>query len=100
MTRYAKKVDENHSAIRDGLRQLGLDVLDLSAVGGGVPDLCVRLSPGMSLFLEVKRPDIKKAEQAMTAAQEDWWRFNWRGTRIVQTLQEAYEEVTKAKEKP
>ena len=100
MTRYAKRVDLNHADIRDGLKALGWDVLDLSGVGGGVPDLCVWLSPGRSLFLEVKRADIKKAEQAMTPAQEEWWRFNWRSTRIVQTLEEAHEQATHAKEHP
>jgi hypothetical protein len=92
-------VDENHAAIRDGLRQLGWDVLDLSAAGCGVPDLCVRLVPGISMFLEVKRPDIKKAEQAMTPAQEEWWRYCHRFTRVVQTVDEAHRELTHAKER-
>ena len=99
MTRYAKRIDENHREIRDGLRDLGWVVHDLSAVGGGVPDLCCLLFPGISLFLELKRPDIKKAEQAMTPAQEVWWRHNHRITRVVQTLDEAHTELTHAKER-
>jgi hypothetical protein len=101
VSRYARKVDTNHADIRNGLRAAGYLVLDLSAAGNGVPDLCCAIpgQPGMSLFLEVKRPDIKKAEQAMTAEQEVWWRWNWRSTRIVQTLEEAigYLETAKGK---
>jgi hypothetical protein len=97
--RHARRVDENHALLRDGLRGLGFDVLDLSGVGGGVPDLCVRVIPGISLFLEVKRPGIKKAEQAMTKEQEVWWSYMHRLTRIVQTVDEAHRELVAFKEK-
>ncbi len=97
--RHAKRVDINHAAIRDGLRLHGWVVLDLSGVGGGVPDLCVLVLPGLSLFLEVKAPDIKKAEQAMTKEQEVWWSFCHRYTRIVQTVEEAHRELLAFKEK-
>jgi hypothetical protein len=92
VVRHAKRVDANHSAIRDGLRDYGYEVHDLSAVGGGVPDLMVRIVNGRSLFLELKRPDIKKAEQALTKEQETWWYYNHEVTRIVQTLSEALRE--------
>ena len=100
MTRYAKKTDANHADIRDGLKALGWEVLDTSGIGQGVPDLFVRLGPGRSLGLEIKHADIKKAEQAMTAAEEVWWNYHWRSTRIVQTLEEAHEQATHAKEFP
>jgi len=90
--RYAKKVDKNHGAIRDGLRGYGYEVLDLSAVGGGIPDLAVRVVNGRSLFLEVKDSSIKKAEQALTKDQETWWYYNHEITRVVQTLGEALQE--------
>jgi hypothetical protein len=92
MVRYAKKVDNNHAEIRDGLRDYGYEVGDLSAVGGGVPDLMVRIVNGRSLFLEVKDSRIKKAEQALTDEQEKWWYYNHETTRIVQTLSEALRE--------
>lgn len=92
MTRYAKRVDSCHAAIRDGLRGEGFEVLDLSAVGGGVPDLAVRIVNGRSLFLELKDPAIKKALQALTKEQEAWWYFNHEYTRVVQTLEEAHRE--------
>lgn len=97
MTRYAHKTDENHTAVRDGLRAMGWEVLDLSGVGGGVPDLCCKVGAGRSLFFEVKRPDIKKKDQALTAEQEVWWAFNWVSTRIVQSVEEAHREATEAR---
>lgn len=36
----------------------------------------------------------------MTAAEEVWWNYHWRSTRIVQTLEEAHEQATHAKEFP
>ena len=52
--RYAAKVDANHADIRDGLRQCGFEVLDLSRAGEGVPDLLVRSRDGHPAFLEIK----------------------------------------------
>ena len=92
MVRYAKKVDHGHGDIRDGLREYGFEVHDLSAVGGGVPDLMVRVVNGRSLFLEVKNSKIKKAEQALTKDQETWWYYNHEVTRVVQTIGEALQE--------
>ncbi len=99
MSRFARKVDLNHGLVRDGLRAKGWEVLDLSGVGGGVPDLCCKLSAGRSIFFEVKRADIKKKEQAMTAEQEVWWNFNFHATRIVQSAEEAHQEATWARAK-
>lgn len=58
--RHAKRTDENHAEIRDGLRKLGHDVFDFSHVGGGVADLAVKVSPTMSIWLEVKRDKKEK----------------------------------------
>lgn len=67
MAKHGRR-DRNHRAIREGLRQVGADVVDLGDVGDSVPDLMVgfrgrtylleikseggRLSPGQSAFLE------------------------------------------------
>lgn len=92
MTRYARRVDVNHAAIRDGLRARGWEVLDTSGVGDGIPDMFVKIQPGRSMGLEVKDPKIKKAAQAMTKAQEEYWGYMWQSTRVVQTVQEAHDE--------
>jgi hypothetical protein len=97
VTRYARKTDENHALVRDGLRRAGFDVLDLSGAGGGVPDLLVRVGVGKSHFVEVKDGDKPKSAQALTKAQEEWHRFNHCDTSVVASLEEAIEAVTWAK---
>jgi hypothetical protein len=97
VTRYARKTDFNHALVRDGLRRAGFDVLDLSGAGGGVPDLLVRVGVGKSHFVEVKDGDKPKSAQALTAAQEAWWKFAHCDTSIVTSLEEALEEVRHAK---
>jgi hypothetical protein len=98
MTRHARRVDENHSDIRDGLRRLGWDVADLSGCGGGVPDLMVRLSAGgMPYFLEIKRGGVPLSAQRLTKAQEEWHRFAHFITSKVTSLEEAVEALTWAK---
>jgi hypothetical protein len=39
MRHYQRKTDTNHKEITAFLRRLNCAVIDLSAVGGGVPDL-------------------------------------------------------------
>lgn len=92
MTRYAKRVDANHSEIRDGLRKCGYTVADYSRLGGGVPDLCVRIRTGASLFLEVKVMGEK-----LTKAEEEWMEFNSSVTRVVFSLEEALAVVMQYK---
>jgi len=88
--RHAKRTDANHAAIRDGLRQLGYDVLDLSDVGGGVPDLCVRNPDGwMPCFLEVKDGAKPPSARGLTESEVVWMRYCGYCTRIVLTLDEA-----------
>lgn len=89
MTRYARKTDANHSAIRDGLRLAGWDVHDLSGAGSGVPDLVVSVAPGIPHFLEVKDGSKPLSAQALTPAQETWHRYCWRLSSKVRTLEEA-----------
>jgi len=55
VTRWARRVDRNHGAIRDGLRRLGYRVFDCSRLGGGFPDLLV-WDKRKLVLLEVKMP--------------------------------------------
>lgn len=64
--RYAKRTDTNHAEVRDNLRALGFDVLDLSKAGQGVPDLLVSRN-GQGVLVEVKSPGGK-----LTAEQEEF----------------------------
>jgi hypothetical protein len=53
--RRAARVDANHAEIVAAFRACGCQVLDLSRVGGGCPDLLVSSRGGRCLFLvEVK----------------------------------------------
>ena len=55
MTRWARRVDRNHAAIREGLRKLGYTVWDTSRLGGGFPDLLV-WDKRRLILVEVKMP--------------------------------------------
>ena len=95
--RRAARVDENQAAIVKALLQAGCGVVDLSAVGGGVPDLLVHPPTfpdcRMAVLLEIKNPAKPKADRALTPAQvkfhADWkgWLF------VVTTVDEALAAV-------
>ena len=57
-----RKVDRNHAAVRNGLRDLGYGALDIHALGDGAPDLLVLTPWGMLELLEVKMPSEKLTE--------------------------------------
>lgn len=96
MTRRANRVDACHAEIRDGLRAEGWDVLDMSAIGGGIPDLMVNIIPGLSLGLELKRPGIRLPTKALTAGQKQYYWYMSQTTRVVQTLEQAHLECINA----
>ena len=52
----ARRTDANHAEIRDSLRACGYQVIDLSAVGHGIPDLLVVSKTGQIVLIEVKAP--------------------------------------------
>ncbi len=90
--RHAKRTDRNHQEVRDGLRNLGFDVLDLSDVGGGVPDLCVRsLDHGLPTFLEVKDGKLPPSARKLTPAEQKWRTYCGQITYTVTSLEEAIE---------
>lgn len=71
--RYAARTDENHAEIVAEFRRLGASVIDLSRVGGGVPDLCVGVAKQTAL-VEVKRD----AKSKYTPDQLDFMTY-WNG---------------------
>lgn len=88
MRRYAGKVDTNHAAIRDGLRQIyGKDaVQDVSMFPGLGFDLIFRRHDDPPLFLEVKtREKRNRLEPSEIAAKERYGPF-WR---LVITIEDA-----------
>jgi hypothetical protein len=99
--RHAKRTDRNHAEIRAGLRKLGYDVLDLSDVGGGVPDLCVNsecfyMPP---CFLEVKDPKKPPSARKLTTSEEKWVMYCGAITFVVTTLDEAVQSIKICRER-
>ena len=86
MTRYAAKSDDNHAAIRDGLRACGIHVQDVARHAGLGFDLIAARHGGPPMFLEVKRPRqvarLTESETAARAVYGDYWQ-------VVTTLEEA-----------
>ena len=95
--RHAKRVDANHSQLRDDLRKLGWEVLDLSGAGDGIPDLAVSIAPGKPHFLEIKDGKKPLSAQALTKAQERWRAIAWQITSKVRNLEEATQALLWAK---
>jgi hypothetical protein len=95
--RHARRTDDNHAEVRDGLRDAGWDVLDMSGAGQGVPDLFVKIGVGKAHALEVKDGDKPKSAQKLTAAEEKWWSFCHCDTSVVASLGEAIEACVWAK---
>jgi hypothetical protein len=89
--RRAAKVDANHAEVVKALRDAGCGVLDLSAVGAGVPDLLVHSPtyPYRYTLMEIKDGAKPPSATQLTAAQ---MRFHaqWRGAlTVVRNVEQA-----------
>ena len=97
--RRAKR-DGNHGEIVTALKAIGASVVDLAAVGGGVPDLLVGYRT-RNWLLEVKLPGRigkRPRGQAQIATEEKQSKFRaaWQGQHaVVSSPQAAVDEVTK-----
>lgn len=100
MSKYARRVDRNHSEIRDGLRAEGWDVMDLSGAGDGIPDLCINLQPGGKIgrphFIECKDGKKPPSARKLTEAQEQWRKYCGHVTTTVTSLEEAKQALAAA----
>lgn len=59
MTKYRKRRDSNHAAVRDKLRAAGLTVVDYGDAGGDIADLLVHDKQGWHKWVEVKSERAK-----------------------------------------
>jgi hypothetical protein len=83
--RYSAKVDSNQSEIVHALLGAGADILDLSRVGCGCPDLLVCFR-GVLYLLEIKNV---QGRNRLTQAQEDFI-AGWRGkVHVVRSIAES-----------
>lgn len=81
MTYRRRKVDKNQAEIVAALRAAGCSVVDLSAVGGGCPDLLVGHGT-QNFLLEVKQPGEKIRKDDRGELQRKF-HAEWRGQRSV-----------------
>lgn len=96
MSRRASRVDDNHKHVVDQLRRHGFSVVDLSGVGGGVPDLAVGIQAQVkggrlpfTILLEVKDGDKPPSARGLTPQQENFFRLYRGSAAIVYTANEA-----------
>jgi hypothetical protein len=72
-----KRTDSNHQAIREALRRKGWEVTDLSAMGGGMPDLLAVRHRSLddvcaftrARFIEIKNGALSPSRRQLTPAQ-------------------------------
>lgn len=96
--RRAARTDGNHSQIMRALRAVGCSVLDLSQLGGGVPDLLIGV-PGrhfrLNLLLEEKDGSKPPSHRRLTKFQEEF-HGAWRGQLdVVNSVEEAIAVIEK-----
>lgn len=85
--RMLKRNDPNHAEIVTVLRSVGCTVVDLGAVGNGVPDLIVGYR-GRNYLIEIKAPDDALRENQRA------WHASWRGqVAVARTTDEALRVV-------
>lgn len=77
MSRYARKVDDNHTAVVERFEALGFAVQSLAAIGNGCPDLLV--SRGQkTACVEVKDGAKVPSARRVNDGQRAWW-SRWKG---------------------
>ena len=69
---YARKVDGNHAEIVSALRGAGAVVIDMSHIGGGVPDLWVS-SRHFAGWLEIKNGEKPPSARELTEPQKEFF---------------------------
>lgn len=88
MKTYGAKKDANHNEIVDAFKKLGAPVMDLSSMGGGVPDLIVECQ-GVLHLVDVKNPKTGYGKRGLNKLQKKWAE-QWNGgpVYLVYTLQD------------
>jgi hypothetical protein len=83
--RRRARTDANHAEVVKAFRDLNCKVLDLSRLGGGIPDLLVSIRTH-NVLVEVKDATKPPSARRLTPDQEEFF-STWPGMKvIVQTL--------------
>lgn len=84
-----RRTDANQAEIVAALRQIGCDVMDLSHVGRGVPDILVAPSDNQMFLMEIKTAKGKLNKRQIQ------WMARWQGPKvyIVHSIDEALAAV-------
>lgn len=69
--KYGAKKDANHADIVKALEDGGVSVLDISGLGGGLPDLIV-CRRGITLLVEIKNPQTSYGRKGANKLQKAW----------------------------
>lgn len=80
MSRFARRVDDNQTAVVETLRRLGCSVFSVASVGRGCPDLLVGVG-GRTHLVEVKDGSKAPSARRLTPLEEQFAR-TWRGARV------------------
>ena len=96
---YGAKKDANHVEIVTAFRKMGASVIDLSDVGGGVPDLIV-CCHGVVDLVDIKNPKTGYGRRGLNKLQRNWAE-QWRGSPVymVYTVGDVMEMVQGDKSK-
>lgn len=84
--------DANHADIVKALERVGCAVIDMSRLGGGVPDIatCYR---GKWFVMEIKNPLTSYGKKGFTERQKEWAEAQKAPVYIVRSVDEALEAV-------
>ena len=92
--RRAAKRDRNHQEIVAALRKVGATVVDLGAVGQGVPDLLVG-HRGKTLLMEIKDGEKRPSARHLTDDQEKFFAsWNGGGLAVVDNVEAALRMIS------
>lgn len=77
MKKYGLKKDANHNDIVKAFKKLGADVIDLSNLGCGVPDILVWCKGAWHL-IDIKNPETAYGKRGLNPLQKTW-AADWKG---------------------
>lgn len=84
--------DANHKEIVDALLAVGCSVIDMSKLGGGVPDIaaCWR---GVWYVMEIKNPKTGYGRKGMNSRQKEWAAAHPAPVHVVKSVDEALQAI-------